>query len=113
MPEEGKEMIEKDEPMLSDQIRAWRRSAGLTIETVAGELNAPPRIISAFENANYAVFPARVYAVGYLKHIISHFAIVDGDRFVAALHREWERSSLGSWRAAGARSPWSPAAPMS
>ena len=92
MSEEDKEMIAKDEPMLSDQIRAWRKSAGLTIEAVAEELNAPPRIISAFEDANYAVFSARVYAVGYLKHIVSHFAIADGDRLVAALHREWDRN---------------------
>lgn len=77
-------------PRVSEQLLAWRRSAGITVEQIAAELNMRPQIIRAFEADDMSVFSARVYAVGYLRHMTGHFAIPDGDKLVDALRREWE-----------------------
>jgi len=82
---------------LSEQIRAWRMSVDMSVEEVAKQMSVRPQIILAFEEGDYAVFPARVYAVGYLKRMVDHFAILPGDAMLDALKIEWEekRGSSG------------------
>ena len=77
-------------PSVSEQLRAWRRSAGITVEQIATQLNMRPQILRALETGDMSIFSARVYAVGYLSHIVGHFAIPEGDKLVAAFCAEWD-----------------------
>lgn len=80
---------------LSEQIQAWRMSVNMSVEEVAKQLSVRPQIIYAFEKGDYSVFPARVYAVGYLKRMIDHFSIPDSDALCDALKIEWEEKRGG------------------
>lgn len=86
----GGAIIEEKPLRLSAHLRAWRMREGKTIENIALELNIRPQFIHAFENADYTVFPARVYAAGYLKLLVDHFKIPDGDVLAGLLNTEWE-----------------------
>ncbi|MDP3770399.1 MAG: helix-turn-helix domain-containing protein [Candidatus Sungbacteria bacterium] len=77
-------------PSVGEQLRTWRRSAGITVEQIAAELNMRPQIVIALEAGDMSVFSARVYALGYLTHIVNHFAIPEGSKMVDALRGEWE-----------------------
>lgn len=77
---------------LSEQLRAWRYSARLSIEEVALQIHARPHIILAFEQGDYSVFSARVYAIGYLKRMVDHFSISGGDMLIDTLKVEWEKA---------------------
>ena len=75
---------------LSESVRAWRKLSRLSIEEVAAQASIKRDIILAFEEGNYTIFSARVYAMGYLKRMIDHFSILQGDAMLAALKTEWE-----------------------
>ena len=77
-------------PTLSEGLRAWRESARMSVEQVARQLSIKPEIILAFEQGNYGLFPARVYAAGYLKRMIEHYSIPEGAELLDALKTEWE-----------------------
>lgn len=88
--EENEHKEEVNLPSVSEQLHAWRRSTGLTVEQIAAELNIRPQIIRALEIGDISVFSARVYAVGYLNHMVNHFAVPGGSKLVDALRREWD-----------------------
>ncbi|MEK7074142.1 MAG: helix-turn-helix domain-containing protein, partial [Patescibacteria group bacterium] len=92
MDEENKyNGIDDEKPLgLSEQIRAWRTSMNMSVEEVAKQLSVRPQIILALEEGDYGVFPARVYATGYLKRLIDHFSIPKGDVLLDMLKIEWE-----------------------
>ncbi len=87
--EEGYNGIEEPKKRLSDHVRSWRASEKISIQDIASQLSVRPQIISAFEDEDYSVFPARVYAVGYLKRMVDHFEIPSGDMLISMLKSEW------------------------
>ncbi|MDP3778581.1 MAG: helix-turn-helix domain-containing protein [bacterium] len=82
--------IETEPLTLSHHVKKWRAQAKLSIRDIATELSVRPQIVSAFEEGDYSVFPARVYALGYLKRMVDHFAIPAGDLCINALKKEWD-----------------------
>lgn len=92
MDEENKDNFIDQKPLgLSEQIRAWRMSLNMSVEEIAKQMSVRPEIILAFEEGDYGVFPARVYAVGYLKRMIDHFSIFPSEVLLDALKIEWEQ----------------------
>lgn len=75
---------------LSARLRTWRMSVNMSIEEIAAELNIRPQFISALEHADYSVFPARVYAAGYLKSLTGHFHIPESHLLIGMLKEEWD-----------------------
>jgi len=86
--EEGYNKIEQPK-RLSDHMRSWRVQEKLTIQDIATELSVRLQIIEAFESGDYGIFPARVYAVGYLRRMVDHFEIPSGDFLIDTLRSEW------------------------
>ena len=85
MDETNQDSVINQPPTLSECLRAWRNSAELSVEQVAAELNVRSQIFLALEEGDYGIFPARVYALGYLKRVIEHFSIASGDVLLDAL----------------------------
>ena len=91
MDEETNNNFIDEKPLgLSEQIRAWRMSAHMSVEEVAKQIGIRPQIVLAFEEGDYSIFSARVYAIGYLKHMTDHFPIPGGNALIDALKIEWE-----------------------
>ena len=90
MDENTQDSFINEFPTLSEGLRAWRGSARLSIEEVGRQLSIKPEIILAFEEGDYGIFPARVYAAGYLKRMIEHYSIPEGAELLDALKTEWE-----------------------
>ena len=90
MNEANQDSVVNELPTLSEGLRAWRGSARMSVEQVARQLSIKPEIILAFEQGNYGLFPARVYAAGYLKRMIEHYSIPEGAQLLDALKTEWE-----------------------
>ncbi len=91
-------MIMDDEPdeseytqlSLAEHMHTWRTSTGLSVEEVAAQLSVRPQVVEAFEQGDYRIFPARVYASGNLKRITDHFSIPRADVLADILRAEWE-----------------------
>ncbi|GEM_PF-1209083 len=91
MHEENEDNFINQKPLaLSEHIHIWRESINLSVKDVASQIGMRPEIILAFEQGDYGIFPARVYAVGYLRRIIDHFSISQSDLFFDAFNTEWE-----------------------
>ena len=91
MDEENEYNLTDQKPLgLSAQIRAWRTSVNMSVEEVAKQINVRPQIVLALEEGDFAIFPARVYAAGYLTRMADHFSISQGPELLNALKREWE-----------------------
>jgi len=90
MEEENRYITIETEPLkLSDHIKKWRAHEKLSIQDIATELSVRPQIIQAFEDGDYSVFPAHVYASGYLKRMVYHFKIPSADMLISTLKSEW------------------------
>lgn len=67
---------------LGSRLIALREKEKLTREQVAREIRAPLAFIEAFEENDYTVFPARVYAEGYFKKYLNFLQIADEEKDV-------------------------------
>ena len=91
MNEITQDSIVDEEPLtLSECLRTWRNSVKLSVEEVAVALSVRPQIVLALEKGDFGLFPARIYASGYLKRMIEHFSIARGDILLDTLRTEWE-----------------------
>ena len=90
MNEKNTDFFVDEDTTLSQYFCAWRSSSKLSIEDIASRLMVHPRMIIAFEEGNYEIFPAYVYAAGCLRRIIERFSILEGDAFINALKKEWQ-----------------------
>ena len=95
------EAIQESSPMMvSERLRIWRESTKLSVHDVATQLAMNPRMLTAFEEGDYSVFPAYVYAAGYLKRMVDHFGISERDALMLALKTEWQEKRGGAVSAA-------------
>lgn len=76
---------------VGDMLRAWRRERDLRVEDIAREMKISSLYVSAMEEGNYEAFSARVYALGFLRHFMRQFDIVDEKgELIRQFNAEWE-----------------------
>ncbi len=76
---------------LGDRLRSRRERLKLTTEDIAQELKIPSRYFKALEENAYNVFPAKVYAEGFLKkYLASLFMNGASERVMYEFHVQWE-----------------------
>lgn len=67
MPDFKRRELSSDKP-LGDQLKAVRRTAGLSLEEVEGLTKIRKKFLAALEEGSYDGFPAEVYARGFLEN---------------------------------------------
>jgi len=75
---------------LGERLRKRREVLRLSAKDVAEKVQAPLRYVQALEDDNYEVFPAKVYAQGFLKKILGVIIMEDADNFRREFNNEWE-----------------------
>lgn len=79
----------KGHKSLGARLREKREELHLGVEELAQELTISPRFITAFEGDEYDVFPAKVYAVGFLKKLLVRLRVNDYLPWVEEFETEW------------------------
>lgn len=76
---------------LGEYIRMRREAKRISVEDMARELKIAPRYVVALEEGAYHVFPAKIYAHGFLKRTLSFLGVAE-DQQAACLElfgEEW------------------------
>ncbi|KKU04367.1 MAG: hypothetical protein UX07_C0039G0004 [Parcubacteria group bacterium GW2011_GWA2_45_30] len=81
---------------LGTRLGALRESEKLTREQVAREIGAPPLLIRALEEDDYAALPAQIYAMGYCKKYLNFLQVEDEEKeaILSELRAELEVSVI-------------------
>jgi len=82
--------ITERQDSLGDRLRVWRESMGLSVEDIAREIKTSSHYIYALEEGRYDVFLAKVYAVGFLKQIVTHFNLDEQESLLTMMRNEWD-----------------------
>lgn len=83
--------LNKKEPeTIGERLRKRREALGLSVEDLAREVYAPQKYVRALEEDEYQVFPAKVYAQGFLKKILEEISFEDGESLIKEFNIEWE-----------------------
>ena len=90
MDESNQDISVNETPPLSKRLLTWRSSVHLSTEEIAIQTHIKPEVVLALEQGDYDAFPAHVYAAGYLRRMIEHFSIPEGDSLLDALKGEWQ-----------------------
>lgn len=80
----------KEQDTLGERIRKRREAMGLSINQIARDIQAPARFLQGLEEDNYEIFPAKVYAQGFLKKMLLAISFPEADNFLKEFDAEWE-----------------------
>lgn len=76
--------------ILGARIRAMREELGMTADALARVVSTSPKYIHALEDADYAVFGAKVYARGVLKRMLAVMASANTEDVIRLLDEAWD-----------------------
>lgn len=80
----------KGSDTLGERLRKQREALELSLEDVSREIQAPRKFVEALETDNLEMFPAKVYALGFLKKLLEVLKFEETDRFLKEFGNEWE-----------------------
>jgi len=83
-------LISKESPTLGGRLKKRRETLGWSIEDISREISITPKYIRAFEEDDYDILPARVYALGFLRKVLTALAFEHPEEFVKEFGNEWE-----------------------
>lgn len=79
----------KEPESLGEKIKKRREALGFSREQTAREIQAPLKYIQALEEDSYQVFPAKIYAAGFLKKMLRTLKINEPEEILREFDREW------------------------
>lgn len=80
----------KEFDTLGARLGAARENFGFKVEDIARMVQAAPRYIRALEGDDYEVFPAKVYALGFLKKVLKILEFKENDELLKEFSNEWD-----------------------
>lgn len=80
----------KEQETLGERLRKRREALGFSINQLAREIQAPARFLQGLEEDNYEIFPAKVYAQGFLRKFLEVISFPETDNFLKEFDAEWE-----------------------
>lgn len=82
----------KNSDTIGEKLLKKRILLEMEIKDAADEIQAPKKFIEALEENNYGAFPAKVYALGFLKKYLKFldFNPVLSEEIVKEFNQEWE-----------------------
>lgn len=80
----------KEQDTLGERLRKRREAIGLSLNQIARDIQAPARFLQGLEEDNYEIFPAKVYAQGFLKKFLSAVSFPEAENFLKEFDAEWE-----------------------
>lgn len=81
--------LEKPEA-IGERIRKRREELELSARDLAQDIQAPQKFVEAFEKDRYEIFPAKVYASGFLKKLLKAIKFEDPESLLREFNNEWE-----------------------
>ena len=63
-------LARKEPESLGERLKKLRETAGFSRAEIARDIQAPSRFVEALEEDSYELFPAKVYALGFLKKFV-------------------------------------------
>ena len=82
--------LKKESETIGEKIKKKRAELKLSLEEVAREIQAPVKYIRALEEDDYALFSAKVYALGFFKKLLETLAFEDKEGILKEFNNEWE-----------------------
>ncbi len=80
----------KERETLGERLRRRREDLGFSTAQIAREIQAPARYIQSLEEDTYEIFPAKVYALGFLKKFLAAVSFPDQENLLKEFASEWE-----------------------
>lgn len=80
----------KERETIGERIRKRREDLGFSITDIAHEIQAPAHYLQSLEEDIYEVFPAKVYAQGFLKKFLTAISFPDQEGLLKEFANEWE-----------------------
>lgn len=80
----------KEQDTLGERLRKRREAIGLSANQIARDIQAPARFLQGLEEDNYEIFPAKVYAKGFLRKFLEVISFPETDNFLKEFDAEWE-----------------------
>lgn len=80
----------KKSETLGEKLKKQREQAELTLRETSRRIQASPRFLQALEEDDYKKFPAKVYALGFLKRLLRELATPNQDEWLKEFNNEWE-----------------------
>lgn len=80
----------KKSETLGEKLKKQRERAELSLREASRRIQAAPRLLQALEEDDYKKFPAKVYALGFLKRLLRELAISNQDEWLKEFNNEWE-----------------------
>jgi len=84
--------MNKNPKTIGETLAEKRMSLELETKDAADEIQAPKKFIEALEQNDYGIFPAKIYALGFLRKYVK-FLGFDGetaDKILKEFSQEWE-----------------------
>ncbi len=82
--------MSKETATIGERLLRRRQALNLSIQDVSQEIQAPRKFIQALEEDRFEVFSAKVYALGFLKKLITLLNLEDGPALIQEFNTEWE-----------------------
>jgi cytoskeletal protein RodZ len=76
--------------MLGEKLKKRREALGGSVEELSREIPIAPHYLKALEENDYDVFPAKVFALGFLRKVLMALAFENSEKFVKEFSDEWE-----------------------
>lgn len=75
---------------LGNRLRSRREELGWSVEDLSHEISLSPKYIHALERDDYGVFSAKVYALGFLKKVLTALSFENKEEFLKEFANEWD-----------------------
>lgn len=80
----------KKSETLGEKLKKERERAELSLREAARRIQSSIRLLQALEENDYKKFPAKVYALGFLKRLLRELAIPNPEEWLKEFNNEWE-----------------------
>lgn len=83
-------LARKEPESLGERLKKLRETAGFSRAEIARDIQAPSRFVEALEEDSYELFPAKVYALGFLKKFLHVLSVEEAEKYLREFNNEWE-----------------------
>ena len=80
----------KKSETLGEKLKKQREQAGLNLKETSRRIQASLSFLQALEEDDYKKFPAKVYALGFLKRLLHELAAPNEEEWLKEFNNEWE-----------------------
>ncbi|MBI2640857.1 MAG: helix-turn-helix domain-containing protein [Candidatus Sungbacteria bacterium] len=81
---------DKEQETLGERLRKRREALGFSPDQIVRDIQVNARYLYGLEEDNYEVFPAKVYAQGFLKKLLVILSLPEPENLIKEFNAEWD-----------------------